>query len=43
MKESKTVIDVLSVADGHQEYDMYKLQNSSIRLCHNLATGSPLT
>ena len=42
MKESKTVIRILSVADGHQEGDIYKLQNKSIRLCHNLETGSTL-
>jgi len=43
MKESRTVIRVLSVADGHQDGDIYKLKNSSIRLCHNLETGSTLT
>jgi len=43
MKESRTVIRILSVADGQQDSDIYTLQNSSIRLCHNWETGSTLT
>jgi len=43
MKESRTVIRILSVADGLQDSDMYILKNSSIGLCHNLETGSILT
>jgi len=43
MKESRTVIRILSVADGLQDHDIYKLKNSSIRLCHNLETRSTLT
>ena len=43
MPNNRTVIRILSVADGHQDGDIYKLQNGSIRLCHNLETAQRRT